>query len=66
MARENVAKLPADRDENDIFNLPAHRKAVEAHEEKQRRREAAAARLTALGGKREYRDAKEDWDDEDR
>lgn len=64
-ARENIAKHPAERDEYDIRNLPAHTKAVEEHDEKKRRHDAAAARLTALGGKREYRDAKDDWDDED-
>ncbi|MDQ3802966.1 MAG: hypothetical protein M3416_03820 [Acidobacteriota bacterium] len=65
-ARRALEKPESEMDEDDRKQLDKHREVIAQHEDAMRRRAAARAALSTLNYNCERRDAKDDWDDEDR
>lgn len=64
-ARNYLSTPSGELSEFDVQRLPHYRKTVEDYEKLESRRKEAIEKLNRFGGVSEYRDAKDDWDDDD-
>lgn len=64
-AKEKLAKPASELSESELQNLDIYKKRVADYESVNARRQKAKDALNSLGGNEVYRDAKDDWENND-